>query len=125
MTMTDAVINNSADLGKTLSEISFVNSVVDFKWKFESETVVDASNNIIGWFVLVAFERPDTHTGKIGIGRGRKEFISKGSTESAVVKTCWLLVELVVIHELMEGFRWKDKRIFNPHNSIHALASIQ
>jgi len=36
-----------------------------------------------------------------------------------------LLIELVVRHELMEAFRWQDKRIFNPHNSIEALASIQ
>lgn len=61
----------------------------------------------------------------MGTGRGRKEFIAAGSSESGAVKTAWLLVELVVRHELMEAFNYKGKRIFNPHNSVHALASIQ
>lgn len=121
----DALINNTLVLNETLSEISFKNTILDFDWKFESEPVTDPSNNIIGWFVQVIFQRPDTNNGEMGTGRGRKEFIAKGTTESGLVKTCWLLVELVVRHELMEGFRWRDKRIFNPHNSIHALASIQ
>ena len=119
------IITHAAALDQLLSEISFKNTVLDFKWKFEYEPVFDHGQNLIGWFVQALFERPDTHTGEIGIGRGRKEFVPLGTTDSGVVKTCWLLVELVVRHELMEGFRWQDKRIFNPHNTIQALASIQ
>lgn len=120
---TDKQINDIETLTAILAGISFKNSSLDFKWKFEVTECRDPDSP--GWFVNVAFERPDTETGQIGIGRGRKEFIAKGSWESGAVKTGWLLVELVVRHELMEAFRYLDKRIFNPHNSVHALASIQ
>jgi hypothetical protein len=49
----------------------------------------------------------------------------QGATLSGVVKTAWLLVELMVRHELMEGFRFDDSRIFNPHNSVLDLATVQ
>ena len=78
-----------------------------------------------GWFISLAFERPDVETGKIEWGEGRKEFIPIGSYESFIVKTCWLLFELLVRHEIMEGFCWNGKRIFNPHNSVQDLAKIQ
>lgn len=105
-----------------------LNTALDFKWKFIVEKIVanDAlSATIDGWFVSVQFERPDTKTGVIGIGQGRREFVAIGTTESGVVKTCWLLIELVIKHELMEAFHWRGKRIFNPHNSIYDLAKIQ
>lgn len=114
-------IYTEQDLQDVLNDISFVNTSLDFKWQFEAAPV----RSPIGWFVNVAFERPDTITGEVGIGRGRMEYIPLGAWESSVVKTCWLLVELVVRHELMEAFHWKGKRIFNPHNSVYALASIQ
>ncbi len=119
----DIQINSQNTLQNVLDEISFVNTSLDFKGRYEVSPCNDPE--MPGWFVNVAFDRPDTNTGEIGTGRGRKEFIAYGSWESGAVKTGWLLVELVVRHELMEAFRWRNKRIFNPHNSIHALASIQ
>lgn len=116
-------VSTREDLEKVVQEITFVNTALDFKWQFEVSAVTDQPEH--GWFVQVAFQRPDTHTGQIGIGRGRKEYVAYGASESSIVKTCWLLVELVVRHELMEGFNWRGKRIFNPHNSIYELASIQ
>lgn len=116
-------VHDIAMLEGVLSEISFQNTCLDFKWQFEITPNNDPNNP--GWFVNVAFQRPDTHTGEIGTGRGRKEFIAKGAYQSGIVKTGWLLVELVVRHELMEGFHWRGKRVFNPHNSVHSLASIQ
>lgn len=112
-------INSREELLTTLSDISMVNTALDFQWKFEIETCCK------GWFVNVAFNRPDTNTGEMGTGRGRQEYISKGSYESSVIKTAWLLIELVVRHELMEAFRWRGVRIFDPHNSVYQLASIQ
>lgn len=124
--MTERLVTDEFVLNRILNEISFKNTVLDFKWRFEFEPVYQKyTNQPIGWFVQCLFERPDTNTSVMGTGRGRKEFIAINTTDSGVVKTCWLLVELVVRHELMEGFRWNDKRIFNPHNTIHALASIQ
>lgn len=118
----DQQISDRESLQKVLDSITMENTSLDFNWKFEVISCNDADSP--GWFVNVAFERPDTNTGEIGVGRGRKEFVPVGTTESGVVKTCWLLMELVVRHELMEAFHWQGKRIFNPHNSVHALASI-
>lgn len=119
----DATIDSREALERTLSEVTLVNTSLDFRWRFEVGDCADAQHR--GWFVNVAFDRRDTFTGEMGTGRGRLEFIAAGTSESGVVKTAWLLVELVVRHELMEAFHYQGKRIFNPHNSVHALASIQ
>lgn len=92
----------------------------DLKFKFK---ISEVQNH--GWFISLSFERPDVETGKIEWGEGRKEFIPYGSCESFIVKTCWLLFELLVRHEIMEGFCWDGKAIFNPHNSIIELAELQ
>lgn len=104
---------------KTLKDVSFKNSVLDFKWQFEVNPISG------GHLVCVSFERPDTETGRVSRGRGRFEFIGHDATVSGIVKTAWLLIELVVRHELMEGFRWKGNRIFNPHHTVEELASIE
>ena len=116
----DIQVNDVATLEAIIAKVTMVNTSLDFNWRFEVRPVADE-----GWFLTVAFDRPDTATGKMGTGRGRPEFVAVGAWESGVVKTCWLLIELVVRHELMEAFRYGDARIFNPHNSVHALASIQ
>lgn len=125
----DKTINTTEELVDVLQNISFVNSVLDFKWKFECKEIevlfCGDGDTKDGWLVWVSFERPDTDTGMVGRGRGRDEIIWRGTSLSGVVKTCWLLVELMVRHELMEGFRWDDARIFNPHNTVQALAEIQ
>jgi hypothetical protein len=114
---------NRDQLQAVLNEVTLVNSVLDFNWQFEVADCKDEHNP--GWFVNVSFERPDTATNEMGVGRSRKEFVALGAWESGIVKTCWVLLDLTVRHELMEGFRWRNKRIFNPHNSIYDLASIQ
>lgn len=122
----DIQVKDRETLFQIIDQISMKNTALDFKWKFEvSHIIYDPVTNVQGWFITVSFERPDTATGQIGIGRGRPEWVPFGAWESGIVKTCWLLIELVVRHELMEAFRYQDKRIFNPHNSVHALASIQ
>jgi hypothetical protein len=121
--MSEQTILNLPELNEVLSEVTMSNTALDFKWHFQTQECNDPK--LPGFFIRVGFERPDTNTGEIGIGYGRWEHVATGSTISSVVKTAWLLIELVVRHELMEAFRWQDKRIFNPHNSIEALASIQ
>lgn len=117
--MKEPVIYTDDQLRLVLKRISFVNTVLDFKWDFEIDRA------LCGWLVAVTFERPDTITGEIGRGRGRQEFIRSGTSLSGVVKTAWLLVELLIRHELMEGFRFDGVRIFNPHNSVLDLADLQ
>jgi hypothetical protein len=128
--MMEPTIKTDADLEAALRQITFVNSVLDFKWKFEylSVTVAgDPGKNFLknGWLLWVSFERPDTITGTVGRGRGRDEIIWQGTSLSGAVKTAWVLVELMIRHELMEAFRWDDARIFNPHNSVIDLAALQ
>ena len=138
--MEEPVIVTTEQLTNTLSRVSLVNTVLDFKWKFEFKPcVVQFSSKEIrlgkhpveiteerrGWLVWVSFERPDTITGNVGRGRGRDEIVWSGTTLSGVVKTGYVLVELMVRHELMEGFRFDNSRIFNPHNSVLDLAKVQ
>lgn len=126
MTSESSIINDG-QLAEVLSRITFENTVLDFKWRFEWQMVfIDSVNGLRkGWLVSVTFERPDTITGKTGRGKGREEVIWEGTSLSGVVKTCWLLVELMVRHELMEGFCFDHKRIFNPHNTVTDLAALQ
>lgn len=93
--------------------------------KWWLEVTPNNSREFPGWFVKAKFERPDTETGIMGIGAGRGEFIPEGTTESGVVKTCWLCIELLVRHETMESYRYKGARIFNPHHSVDELASLE
>ncbi len=42
--------------------------------------------------------------------------------DSTVVKTCWLLLELLVRHELMESFQYRGVKLFDPHKTVEELA---
>jgi hypothetical protein len=137
-------VHTSEDLQAILARIEFKNSVMNFDWRFEyqpvqvnyegSATFFDAtinqtvtSDNPVrkGWLIWASFARPDVNSGELGRGRGRDEIIWEGWTESAVVKTAWVIVDLLVKHELMEGYHYEGARIFNPHSSVTELASIQ
>lgn len=120
----EPLVYSTEELRAVLDRISFKNTALDFKWEFEI-TEERLINDEGIWLLNVSFERPDTLTGVVDRGRGRQEIIREGSTISSIVKTAWLLVELMVRHELMEGFRFDNARIFNPHNSVFDLAKIQ
>ena len=47
---------------------------------------------------------------------------AEGTTESGVVETCWLLAELIVLHELMEAFEVRGVKIFDPHHTVEELS---
>jgi hypothetical protein len=120
--MSEVIIENEDQLRSVLAQISFAPSCVSMGWQWQIEELRLVSGDLRGWLVNTTFRRPDTHTGEIGIGAGRKELVAFGASESAVVKTCWLLAELIVRHELMEAFLYKGVRIFNPHHSIEELS---
>ena len=120
--MSEAVIENAEQLRAVLDQISFAPSCVHMGWQWQIEELRLQSGDLRGWLVNTTFRRPDTHTGEIGVGAGRKELVAFGVSESAVVKTCWLLAELIVRHELMEAFLYQGVRIFNPHHSIAELS---
>lgn len=119
------------DLDKILDDIeiaqSFVHAVPEIGWDIQPVEEPSVEPGRIGqrvtkgWLINLHYTRPDTFTGVPGQGVGRKEWIPVGATESYVVKTTWVLLDMLVHHELMEAFMWKGKRPFNPHHSIEDL----
>jgi hypothetical protein len=116
-------IRSISALQGVLDNITFAPSCLDMGWAWHIEPVFhfDSAGHR-GWLVNTTFRRPDTHTGLIGTGSGRQEFIAYGTTESSVVKTAWLLAELIVRHELMEAFLYRGVRIFDPHRTVEELS---
>ncbi len=121
----ERIIETEQDLQEVLAQISFQNTVLNFAWQFHYEAFTMQPSGRRGWLLWCSFERPDTDSGVVGRGRGRDEIVWVGATLSGVVKTCWLLVELLVRHELMEGYNWNGARIFNPHHTVTDLAALQ
>lgn len=111
------LIESEAALRYVLDDITFAPSCLDMGWTWQIETLPGR-----GWLVNTTFRRPDTRACEMGTGKGRQEFVPIGTPESSVVKTAWLLAELVVRHELMEAFMYKGVRIFDPHRSVEDLS---
>jgi hypothetical protein len=119
--MADETVATTAELRAVLDRITFAPSCVNMGWTWEIEELhVDGA--LKGWLVNTTFRRPDTDTGVVGTGRGRQELVVRGASESGVVKTAWLLAELIVRHELMEAFLYRGVRIFDPHHTVEELA---
>jgi hypothetical protein len=119
----DRQVFSTEDVHAVLAGISFAPSCLDMGWKWEVEELrVGAEGTLKGWLVNTTFQRPDTDTGIVGTGRGRKELVALGASESGVVKTAWLLAELIVRHELMEAFLYRGVRIFDPHHTVDELS---
>lgn len=95
---------------------SFTAAIPKLGWEIRDKSCENA------WFVNLTYERPDTFTGAIGIGRGREEIVREGATESFVVKTAWVLLHMLVTHELMEALTYRGRRLFNPHHTVDDLA---
>jgi hypothetical protein len=75
-------------------------------------------------WVQVGTLRPDTYTKKMETGKGGKAYVSPHATEDEVVKKIFGLCHAYVEHEMREGFKWKGRRIFNPHLDLNALWSV-
>lgn len=119
---TPSIVNTELELCGVLQAITMENTTL---FNAEWDLNYGESTNPDGWLVRIRFKRPDTETGKEGYGYGRREFIARGSSVDSVVKTCWLLMELLLRHELMEAFRYQGCRVFNPHHSIEELQGLE
>jgi len=121
--MSEPFVETTAELRRIFDRISFAPSCVNMEWRWEIEELHTSPDGALkGWLVNTTFRRPDTETGVIGVGRGRQELIARGASESGVVKTAWLLAELIVRHELMEAFLYRGVRIFDPHHTVDELS---
>lgn len=129
----DRPVRDEGDLREFLAQVKFNPSCVNLDWEWEIKSVailedvpdMDYGRRLSeeeGWFVRTSFVRPDTNTGEVQRGFGRWEYIASGATESAVVKTCWVLAKMIVEHELMEAFTYKGVRIFDPHHTVEELS---
>lgn len=114
-------VESLQQLRDVLSGISFNPSCVNMDWQWDIKSVYANNNATVGWLINTYFQRPDTHTGEVGTGKGRQMFIPFGDSISGVVKTAWLCAELVVRHELMEAFCFNGRRLFDPHKSVYRL----
>lgn len=75
-------------------------------------------------WVQVGTNRPDTYTGEMAIGKGGKAKVSEFATHDEVVKKIFGLCLAYTEHETREGFKWRGRRVFNPHVTIEALHSV-
>lgn len=75
-------------------------------------------------FIQVQYKAPDSRTGKLNDWNSRKWYLSEHMTEDEVVKTCFAAFKAAVEHEIMEGFRYEDKIVFNPHVDFRELMNI-
>jgi hypothetical protein len=98
-----------------------VGPFMNFHWRWE--LIPARVGNQRGWGLQVSFVGLDRDTGAPGPFASRHEFVSVGASESSVVKTAWLLLELAVRHELMQAFRYRGTRVFDPHHTVEQLAA--
>ena len=125
----ERAIRTETDVRVILGRISFAPSGVrlremDLQWEVEPiwlEGVLLDEPGKQAWRIRLTFRRPDRETGEEGRGAGRWEIVEPGSTESTVFKTAWVLLELLVRHELMEAFLVDGVRPFDPHRTIAEL----
>lgn len=104
---------------EVLKKVEFAPSCLNLDYQWEVKETQE------GFLIRCSFTRPETYSGEVGRGFGRWMHIGKTSSDSAIVKTAWLCLELVVKHELLEGFMYRGVRIFNPHKSCKDLAFPQ
>jgi len=105
------------DVEEILGNVNFSeHSGIDMGWKFE----VDISGAF--YLIRTSFQRKDINTGEFGTGWGRWHTTPiAGASETSIIMTAWVCVKMVVEHELLEGFEYKDKKVFNPHKTIDQL----
>jgi hypothetical protein len=117
------------DVRYILSCITFAPSCVDMGWDWEVEsvgsTLYDGTKRLQGYALRTTFRRPERETGEISTGYGRWWFVPHDITESGIVKTAFAAAKMILEHEIMESFKWRGKRVFDPHNSVELLAYLQ
>jgi len=110
------------EIKKIIKNISFAPSNLDMGWKWQVKESYEKDSVLNGFFIRTSFKRPDTNTGKVGTGYGRWMFVHKDSDDRSIVMTAWVCAKLIVEHELMEAFLFKNCRILDPHKSLDELA---
>lgn len=82
-----------------------------------------------GFYMQVSFHAPEEEQSWTGvrpstIQKGRKWLLSTHMTRNEIVQTCFLAVLTAVEHEVRENFRYRERKIFNPHFSPDVLWEV-
>lgn len=122
-------VDGLAEIESILADITFAPSCVDMDWLWEVKPTYDTEPPaykplLTGYLIRTTFKRPDRDSGKVNRGYGRWWMVGTDITLSGVVKTAFAASQLILTHEIMESFKWQGKRVFDPHNSVEALASL-
>lgn len=72
------------------------------------------------WF----YHAPCTKTQNIEEWRGGKWYLSFYMTDDEIVKKAYAAVKAAVEHEIMEGFKFDDTILFNPHVDFRKLIEV-
>lgn len=92
----------------------------EFRLRVESDVKNPDGRLFLQW----AYDCVDSHNKnatKPEEWRGRKWYLSEHMTEDEIVKTAYLAFEIAVRHEVLEGFRFNDALVFNPHTPYTSL----
>jgi hypothetical protein len=103
---------NKEQIEKIIADVSYKD------WTF---AVVEKGEHL---FVQAAWMEKDSYSEHSAVQASRKWYLSPFMTVSEIVQTVFLLVKTAEEHEMREGFKYKDQRIFNPHFSADALADL-
>ncbi len=109
-----------------LDEFSFSKSCVNFNWGFEVfeiEGKLFDENEIFkgqkdGFLINTTFVRPDINTGEMGIGSGRRMWIDKTASETSVVWTAKMCIDLIISHEINEAVHYRGARLIDQHKKV-------
>ena len=75
-------------------------------------------------YLQVHYSAPCTKTGEIDTWKGGKWYLSPHMIEDEIVKRSYAVFEAAVKHEVMEGFTFDNKPIFNPHVNFRKLLEV-
>lgn len=72
-------------------------------------------------WVRIKCWRKDVITGEMGWGYGGKGYVAPEQSDGQIVQMIFGLFVNYWTHEAREGFTWRGRRVFGPHNKITAL----
>lgn len=90
-----------------------------YDWRFVPSEIGEKE----GFFVQISADETDNRSGEPMTWKGRKWLVSRFSTESEIIQTCWLAVQIARQHEDRENFFYEGKAILGPHFDVKDLAA--
>lgn len=105
---------------QTLSRITMSCLGVTFRLLFEQDKIVPNGR----YYLQVVYNAPCTKTKEWAEWKGRKFYLSEYMTQDEIVKTAYVAFEMVLKHEVMEGFKVDGKILFDPHINFESLLTI-